>query len=81
MIVFGVHCNIFIVLAIRLGNCRSNVFFIFTRQYVRAQKIGRISEVLCAQARPIGIGHAIFSRPDNLFFEYKNGRIFRKQKP
>ena len=47
---------------------------------MHARKIGRVSEVLCARGRPIGIGHAIFSRPDNLFFEYKNGRVFRKEK-
>ena len=27
--VFGIHCNFFIVLSIRLKTCRSNVFFLF----------------------------------------------------
>ena len=35
------------------------IFFIFARQIVRAQKIGRVSEVLRAQACPISIGRAI----------------------
>ena len=55
MIVVGVHCNVFIVLPIRLKTCRCNVFSFFTRQNVRARKIGRVSEVLRAQVRPIGI--------------------------
>lgn len=35
------------------------IFFIFARQIVRAQKIGRVSEVLRAQACSISIGRAI----------------------
>ena len=62
MIVFGIHCNFFIVLSIRLKICGSNDFF--ARQNVRAQKIGRVSEVLGSRARPIGIGRD-FSRPDS----------------
>ena len=34
-------------------------FFFFTRQNMRARKIGRVSEVLRTGARPIGIGRAI----------------------
>ena len=56
MIVFGIHCNIFIVLPIRLKTCRSNAFFFFIRRNVRARKIGRVSEILRAQVRN-------FSRP------------------
>ena len=59
MIVFGIDCNFFIVLSIRLKNCRSNVFF--TRQNVYAGQIARVSEVLRARARPMGIGRAICS--------------------
>ena len=59
MIAFGTHCNFFIVL-IRVKTCKSNVvFFFFARQNVRARKIGRVSEVLHARVRPIGIGRAI----------------------
>ena len=58
MIVFGIHCNFFIVSPIQLKICRSNIFF--TRQEVRARKIGRVSEVLRAWACPIGNGHAKF---------------------
>ena len=47
MTVFEIH--FFIVLPIRLKICRSNVSFLFTRQNVRAQKLGRISEVLRAK--------------------------------
>ena len=35
MIVFGIHCNFLIVLPIQLKTCRSNSFFLFTRQNVR----------------------------------------------
>ena len=59
MTVFGIHCNFSNDLPIRLKTCRSNVSFFFARQNVRAQKIGRVSEVLRAQARPIGIGRTI----------------------
>ena len=46
MTVFEIH--FFIVLPIRLKICRS-VSFLFTRQNVRAQKLGHISEVLRAK--------------------------------
>ena len=62
MIVLGTHCNFFIVFPIRLKNCRSNGFFFFTRQNVRARKIGCVSDVFRALTRPIGIGYA--SCPD-----------------
>ena len=52
MIVFGIHCNFFIVLCIQLKTCRSNVFFFSTRQHVRAWKIWRVSEVLRARSTP-----------------------------
>ena len=45
LIVFGIHCNFFIVLPIKLKTCRSNGFLFFPKQYVCARKIGRISEV------------------------------------
>ena len=44
-IVFGIHYNFFIVLPIHLLFI-SNDVFIFTRQILRAQKVGHISEVL-----------------------------------
>ena len=59
MIVFGIDCNFLIVLPIALKTCRSMVFFFFTRQKERARNIGRLSEVLLARARPIGIGRTI----------------------
>ena len=59
MIVFGIPCNFFIVLPIRLNSCRSNVFSFLASQNVRAQKIERISQVLFARVPPIGIGRAI----------------------
>ena len=43
MIVFGIRCNFFIVLPIRLKTCRSNIFLSFTKQNVR------VSEVLYAR--------------------------------
>ena len=60
MIVFGIHCNFFTVLPIQLKTCRSNAFFFFARQNVRAQKIGLVLKVLHAQARLICIEGAIF---------------------
>ena len=57
VIVFGIHCNFFIVLFIQLKTYSSNVFFFFTRENVHAKKIGL--EILLAQPRPIGIGRAI----------------------
>ena len=60
MMVFGIHCNFFIVLPNRLKTCRSNDFLFFTKQNVRAQKVGRVSEVLHTRARPIGIEYAIY---------------------
>ena len=48
MIVFGIHCNFFIVLPIRLKPCRSNGFLCFTMQNVRARKLStsqRFSEL------------------------------------
>ena len=59
MIAFRIHCNFFIVSPIQLKTCRSNGFLFLTRQNVRARKIGRVSEVLRAGTRPIGIGLAI----------------------
>ena len=59
MRVFGIHCNFFIVLSIRLKAGRSNSFLFFTRQTVSARKIGCVSEVLRARARSIDIGRAI----------------------
>ena len=53
MILFGIHCNFFIVLLIRLKTYSYNGFLSLTRQNVRAQKIGRVSEVLppdCARS-------------------------------
>ena len=60
MIVFGIHCNFFIVLPTRLKTCRSNGFLFFTRQNVRARKVGRVSEVLRTRARPVGMAYAIY---------------------
>ena len=61
VVVFGIHCSFFIVLPIqRKTRIFNDVFFIFARENVRAQKIGRVSEVLRAQACPISIGRAIF---------------------
>ena len=57
MVVFGIHSNFLLVLPIRLKPCRSNGFLFFTRQNVRARKIGCVSEVLRARERSIGIGH------------------------
>ena len=56
---FGTHCNFFIALSIRLKTYRSNDFLFFARQNVRARKIGRVSGVLRARARPIVIGRTI----------------------
>ena len=58
-IVFSIHCNFLILLSIWLVICRSNKFFFFTRQSVRARKIGHASEVLLERVFPIGIGRAI----------------------
>ena len=55
----GIHCNFFIVLPIRLKTCRFNDFLFFTMQNMHSRKIGRVSEILGTQARPIGIGRAI----------------------
>ena len=49
MIVFGIDCNSFIVVHIRLKTCRSNGFVFFIGQNVR--KIGRVSEVQNARAQ------------------------------
>ena len=59
MIVFRIHCNFFIILSIRLRTCSSNGFLFFTRQIVRDRKIGRVSELLRAQTRAIGIGQFV----------------------
>ena len=59
MIVFAINYNFFIVLPFRLKACRSYWFLFFTRENVRAQKIGHVSDVFRAQARSIGIGSAI----------------------
>ena len=40
MIVFGIHCNFFIVLIIRLKTCRPNGLFFFTRQMCGPGKSG-----------------------------------------
>ena len=62
MIVFGIHCNFFIVSPIQLKICRSNIFF--TRQEVVARKIGRVSEVLRARS---ATGTQNLSSPVNAF--------------
>ena len=49
MIVFGIQCNFFIVLPIRLETCRYNAFSSLKRQNVRARKIGHVSDVLRAK--------------------------------
>ena len=60
MIVFGIYCDFFIVLPIRLRTSISNVFFVFfTRQNVRARKIGRVSKEMHVQACSMGTGRAI----------------------
>ena len=59
MIVFGIHCNIFIVLLARLKTCRYNEFLFFTRQKERARFFGRVLEILHARVLPMGIGYAI----------------------
>ena len=41
MMVFGIRCNFFVDLPIRLKTCRSNIFLFFTRQNVRARKNGQ----------------------------------------
>ena len=46
MIVFGIHCNFFIVLSIPLKTCRCDGFFFFTMQNIRPQTIGHVSDVL-----------------------------------
>ena len=58
-IVFSIHCNFLILLPFCLVSCRSNGFFLFARQNVRARIIGRVSEVLHDRERPIGIGGPI----------------------
>ena len=51
MIVFGIHCNIFILLPIWLKTCWSNYFSSFFKgKMFVPKKIRRISEVLCAWA-------------------------------
>ena len=57
MIVLGIHCNTFIVTlsSIRLKTCRFNGILFFTRQNVRAPKIGCASEVLCARAPDVAV--------------------------
>ena len=57
MVVFGIHSNFLLVLPIRLKPCRSNGALFFTRQNVRARKIGGVSEVLRARESSTGIGH------------------------
>ena len=64
-IAFEIPCKFFIVLPIQLKIYRSNDFFFFTRQNVRARKIGRVPEVLRARTRPIGIWRAICPRVGN----------------
>ena len=67
MIVFGIHCNFFIVLPIRLETCRSNIFLFFTRllpfkqtKNIRSTRLfGGVSEELRARAHPTGIGRTI----------------------
>ena len=53
MILFGIHCNVFIVLFIRLKTYSYNGFLSLTRQNVRAQKNR------AARLRPIGIRSVI----------------------
>ena len=62
MIVFGIQCNFFIVLPNQLKICRlMDFFFFFEGKIWRARKTGRISEVLRARVRLIGIGRTICS--------------------
>ena len=65
-IMFRTHCNFFIVLPVRLKICRSNDAF-FTRQNVRAQKIGCVPGLLYVDQ-----AHN-FSRPDVGFFLENSG--------
>ena len=46
-------------------------FFIFTRQYVGARKIRRISGVLRARALPTGIGRAVCPGLITVFYTIK----------
>ena len=57
--VFGIHCNFFIVLTIWLKTCRSNVFFFFRRENMRAWKIKK--KRFCVRAHPWA---GSLSRPD-----------------
>ena len=57
MIVFGIHCNFFIVLPIRLKICRSNGFFYKTECVHQKKWACLIGFVF--RACPIGIWHAI----------------------
>ena len=56
MIVFGIHCNFFIVLPIQPKTCSSNVFFFFTRENVLAGKLEASQRLDLSE---IGIGRAI----------------------
>ena len=57
MIVFGIHCNFFIDLPIRLKTCRSDVLFPFDKAKCKRPK-NRVR--LRGFPRPIDMGHAIF---------------------
>ena len=58
-LVFGIHCNFSLFYQFDYKFVDLMVFFFFTRQNLHTQKIGHISEVLHAQACPIGIGCVI----------------------
>ena len=72
MTVFGIHCNSFIVYLFDWKLV--DLMGFFYQQKVRVQKIGRVSEVLCAWARPISIvravcpGLIVFSIVTKLFY-------------
>ena len=81
MIVAGIHYNFFINLLIRRKICRFNGFLFFAGQNMRARKIGHVSEVSWAWARPIGIGCTICPVLNTrklsegyIFYHYSNTR-------
>ena len=78
MIVFGIYCNFLIVLPIRLETCKSNIFLLFTRQKLRAQRIGHVSEVL-RTSTPVRHRARNLSRPEKINF-HKYNSIDRKVK-
>ena len=78
MIIFGIHCNFFIVLTIRLKTCIYNGFPSFTKQNVHARKIGRVLEALRAGARLIDIGCGICSGLVSLIIKKNSFSLYRK---